>query len=31
MLFISIENFDPKTDPNIVYAVRKLINVKIKK
>ena len=22
--------FDPKTDPNIVYAVRKLINVKIK-
>ena len=31
MLFISIENFDPKTDPNIVYAVRNLINVKIKK
>ena len=31
MLFISIENFDPKTDPNIVYAVRKLTNAKIKK
>lgn len=26
-----IENvFDPKTDPNIMYAVRKLINVEIK-
>jgi len=24
-------NFDPKTDPNIAYAVRKLTNVKIKK
>lgn len=23
--------FDPKTDPNIVYAVRKLMNSKIKK
>lgn len=31
MFFISIENFDPKTDPAIVYAVRNLINIKIKK
>ena len=31
MLFISIETFDPKTDPPLVYAVRNLINVKIKK
>ena len=23
--------FDPKTDPNIMYAVRKLMNAKIKK
>ena len=30
MLFIRIENFDPKTDTTIVYAVRNLINVKIK-
>ena len=27
-----VENvFDPKTDPNIMYAMRKLTNIKIKK